>query len=231
MGGIKLNAVKSTIIRSARAALGDRQVHAMLMRRNVKSYRDTGIAFVHIPKCAGTSISASLYGRSLGHHTAQTLMAAAGEEWGDFYSFAVVREPVSRAYSAWQYAVTGGTEKGFVKDREEYRSDSFATFETFATRWLPEQDLSRIDPIFQTQVSYVNGADGTCLVNRIVALGNLSAEWPDIASRGKPLSIELRERNVNRAKAAEETQITDTARNAICEVYAEDLALFRDCAE
>ena len=65
----------------------------------------TGVLFVHVPKTGGTSVARALYGtEGGGHRTVREVRAALGRQRADaLFSFAVVRDPVGRAASAYRY--------------------------------------------------------------------------------------------------------------------------------
>lgn len=100
---------------------------------------DPGILFIHIPKNAGTSISASLHnaygseGSRVGdyrvvspkkgparrrkkHITASMARSALpGDDWERAFKFAVVRNPWDRLVSMWRYGVMQCRKKGGVR--------------------------------------------------------------------------------------------------------------------
>jgi len=60
--------------------------------------------FIHIPKCAGTSIAHALYGHSCWHWTAEDLRFINREKFDSYLKFSIVRNPWSRLFSAFSYA-------------------------------------------------------------------------------------------------------------------------------
>ena len=104
--------------------------------------------FIHIPKCGGLSFSKSLYGFSLGHkdYTYFRPFIKAGREIIFIY-----RDPIERFQSAWNYALYGGTDDGYM-DPSVSRLIRDIT---------PEECLRLIksghvkDHIFRTQFSYI----------------------------------------------------------------------------
>jgi hypothetical protein len=62
------------------------------------------LLFVHIPKNAGTSLENSLNSRETGHHTWTHYRDNHSLEWSAYTSFAVLRDPVERFISCYNYA-------------------------------------------------------------------------------------------------------------------------------
>ena len=98
---MRLGKIKSITLKALRAVLGPKFVNGRMAARNLAHYRQCGAVFVHVPKNAGSSISRALYGRSLGHKTAQEMMAYNPKLFQELDSFAVLRDPLERAISAW----------------------------------------------------------------------------------------------------------------------------------
>lgn len=99
--------------------------------------------FVHIPKCAGLSISKAIFGcRGSAHMNISLLqLAFTGSEFQSFYKFSFVRNPWDRLVSAYY----------FMRDREALVShrdfggrpfESFPNFRSFVLDYISESDLS-----------------------------------------------------------------------------------------
>ena len=66
---------------------------------------DNKVLFIHIPKNAGTAIS-KLLNISLSHITAQEVSKALGpEKFGEYFSFCILRDPIERFISLYNYAI------------------------------------------------------------------------------------------------------------------------------
>lgn len=83
-------------------------------------YKNKSI-FIHVPKCAGTSISLSLLGHQVGHKRYIDYEEELGREIQDYFIFTIVRNPISRFISAYNYISSGGMTK---KDKDFLRSNA-----------------------------------------------------------------------------------------------------------
>ena len=77
----------------------------------LKLFAERQLVFVHIPRCAGTSLEAALFGKFdySQHHTAAELRTLLGAEaYDEAFTLAFVREPVARYLSAFYYLLYRG---------------------------------------------------------------------------------------------------------------------------
>jgi len=114
------------------------------------------VIFIHIPKAAGTSIAFSLYGKRVGHFKASYIKKKMGNNnYLSYPSFCVTRNPYDRLLSAYFYAKQGGTSEGSIRNQGLYRTSQFSSFQNFVSKWLPNQDLNKVDLIFRPQYLFV----------------------------------------------------------------------------
>ena len=67
-------------------------------------FNKTKSIFIHIPKCAGTSIGEAIYGdKKIGHYTAEDFFYINKSKFNNYYKFTVIRDPLDRCYSAFHY--------------------------------------------------------------------------------------------------------------------------------
>ncbi|WP_298434750.1 hypothetical protein [uncultured Jannaschia sp.] len=71
-------------------------------------YLKRGIVLIHIPKNAGTSVEDALYGYRVRHRTWRELRASCPRAWATLPKVAILREPVERFLSAYDYLRAGG---------------------------------------------------------------------------------------------------------------------------
>src|SRR4051794_33819950 len=104
MNKVRVAAMRSRM-RVWRCVVGHRAMEALhLPSVYTQLYDRLGCIFVHVPKCAGTSIATMLYGRDPWHYSVNDLLFINPTKFARHYSFATVRDPWHRLYSIYQYA-------------------------------------------------------------------------------------------------------------------------------
>lgn len=202
---------------------------AIRVRRHAKLWNDAGILFIHVPKCAGTSISEAIYGRFTNHVRAEDV-----DRWGEagvkaLPSFAVTRNPWDRLVSAYRFAVRGHGEGGdFVVETwrpEQYRKAAFLTFERFVEEWLAVQQLAKLDPIFQPQKQFVCNRVGDILVNHTGKIENLcaTATWIEETTGVEP---SFPHHNRSGAPVKYRDFYSGRLMNMVGEIYRDDVEAF-----
>ncbi|MEO8450771.1 MAG: sulfotransferase family 2 domain-containing protein, partial [Gemmatimonadota bacterium] len=68
----------------------------------------TASIFVHVPRTAGTSMGMALYGRQVKHHMWSQWVEINPRKCREYFSFAVVRDPIKRFLSACEFLKDGG---------------------------------------------------------------------------------------------------------------------------
>ncbi len=219
-----------TPIRLARAALSHLPAPAraaLLVRRRGRYLREAGVVFVHVPKAAGSSINQALYGRFMGHYTASDVARFASARVAALPRFSVVRDPWSRAVSAWRFARSGvgvgdGVVAGLAKP-ERYARPEFETFDGFVREWLAHADLTREDGVFQPQTRWLTDGAGRTIVDHVGRLEDLAptVAWVE-ARTGRPFAVP----HTNRSGDAVDWRALYTPETAaiVGRVYAEDVS-------
>lgn len=221
---VKAGQIKAFAVAGIQAVIGRKGTNHLLLARAYRQYVRAGVIFIHVPKCAGTSVSSSLYGKSLGHHTARELRAFAPERFDRQDSFAVLREPVERAFSAYLYLLRGGTRFGWAAHRPEYEEESFKSFERFATEWLPGRQPDELDFTLRPQSRYVTDERGDVMIDRLLPLDRLKEEWPDIIGGHAVARRDLPALNEQEVKPPPSASAATKA--ALRTFYAADVALW-----
>jgi hypothetical protein len=72
-------------------------------------FDETRTIFIHVPKAGGNSIAHPLYGVGVGHHTWRYYLKINPSKYRNYFKFAVMREPISRFVSAFDYLKEGGS--------------------------------------------------------------------------------------------------------------------------
>ena len=131
-----------------------------LLKNIVRYYlfHKTKIAFIHIPKCAGTTVSSYYYGRRLGHKTYLELKPLIPKSAEIIY---ILRHPVDRLISAYGYAKNNGGTDG------DYHGPEINSLNQLEDYLLNTEDENR-DPVFQSQKRYIEGLEGSPQVTKIL---------------------------------------------------------------
>lgn len=184
--------------------------------------------FIHVPKVAGTSISRTLFGRSVGHLPAQYLKKVDPNLWTSAYSFAVVRDPLDRLISAYFFLKSGGTKDVSVSNGRYYTQKDFETFPRFVSNWLKKNfdKIHKYDYVLWPQHKFVCDKYGKLLVDRIFRLENLNELEQELIKRDKiNTSFPFSNRTIYRKKF-NRRQLSKKTLNTIYELYEDDYRIF-----
>ncbi len=203
--------------------------HVNLFRR-YKYWQRSQCIYIHIPKVAGTSINNALYGRTLGHYTANEIRNFFPKLYAKTFSFAFVRNPYDRVASAYRFAKMGKTESMGIYRASQYESPDFESFERFVLDWLPKQNLQNIDFVFQPQYKFVTDDAGEVIIDFIGKLESLQSDIKLVESR-LDRALNIREMNKS-SRSSECLALPDTRYKnkdmieAVSSVYAHDFKMF-----
>ena len=220
-----------TFVSGLRAAMASSMPEALRQRLSAglraDLFRQTGVAFIHVPRTAGTSIGSALYGRFIGHFGLADLVAVAPRNVLALPRFTMVRNPWDRLVSAWSFARAGGgqSEVGTIRVHRpgQYAAPAFATFETFVETWLGARDLDRRDGVFRPQHRYLLDRQGRLdftHVGRVEAIGEPEAWLSDTLGR----AVTFGQENASPRQAYRD-YYTPRLRDIVGQAYARDIAL------
>lgn len=132
--------------------------------------------FVHVPKTAGTSITEALL--PLGgtyetaHRPARGIHEGHPEEWENYFTFGVIRNPYARAVSWWRFLKKKAREKA-----EAYDPGSFDNWVLNLDNDHPQEDPMAIPYAFgESQIDFLSDIRGR-LPDHVARFENLSREW------------------------------------------------------
>lgn len=109
-----------------------------------------------------------LYGLQIKHASVRYYARAAPKLLGDVGSFAVVRDPVERFQSAFDYAKAGGSRDSRISAPFRERYMAFRSFDDALDHVERARSPYQIDHIFRSQFWYVADAEGEIRVKRLV---------------------------------------------------------------
>lgn len=191
-------------------------------RARLRCIRDAGVAFVHVPKNAGMSISSRLYGQQIKHATVRYYAKVAPGLLDAVESFAILREPVARFLSAYGYARAGGSGDNRVSApfRELYMS--FQSIDDVLDHVEGAASAFAVDHIFRAQHWYVLDEQGVLRVRNLIGFDRLdSAAMPGLVGGAK-----LDHLNNGTRRSHE---VTPSQRARILRLYARDVELYQAC--
>jgi hypothetical protein len=180
--------------------------------------------FVHIPKCAGVSISQSLFGNhGAGHYPITTFQQVfEPQAFEHYFKFAFVRNPWDRLLSAWCFLREGGFNDTDRRWAQRHLSE-FPDFGTFVRHWLtPENARSWVH--FRPQTDFLRLADGRLGVDFIGRYEQIETDFRHVCGE---LGIDAKLSTLNTAAAPRQdyrTAYDNATRDIVARIYAQDIA-------
>lgn len=185
----------------------------------------TGLAFVHAARTAGTSVGHAIYGDSVEHWEAAELRELAPESFERWLKFSIVRDPIERFLSAFDYArrpmdTPDGLDRAYLVKRFMGEQPDV---NRFVQRFAQPRFRRSIDSwyFFRRQCHYVLDSDGQLLVNRLVPFERVSEDVPLIIGHALP---KLNAAPGSRTRCQE---LSDASVAILKDFYAPDFALHR----
>lgn len=192
-----------------------------ILRRR-RYWKNAGAIFIHVPKTAGVSLSRALYGRTLGHFYATDVRRICPNSFRKLLTFGAVRHPVTRLYSAYEFARKGGTSEMGMRRAHLYRSSSFNTFDRFVCEWLAKQEMQEIDGVFKPQHWYLCDGDEV-VVDLVVKLEQIDVGIRELA---RLLGREIAMGHFNQTQSSELLIQSPETLTVIQQLYQKDFEIF-----
>ncbi|MGN6553885.1 MAG: sulfotransferase family 2 domain-containing protein [Verrucomicrobiota bacterium] len=192
------------------------------LKLRMQCERTRGI-FVHIPKCAGTSIRKSLPLQLGGHKSLAGYHTVLPEKvFQQCLTFTFVRNPWDRLVSAFFFMKNPSL--GSSQKWERRNLAAFHDFDSFVRGWVTPANVCSYSH-FRPQFHYIT-LQNRLAVNFIGFCENLPEDF-SIVCRKLNVPATLREDNCNPIRTRDYKEYyTDETRRIVAEVYAEDIALF-----
>lgn len=136
-----------------------------------KSCRTGMPLFIHVPRCAGVSVSLALYGKHRDHHTAQYFKKLDPDFYASVNTFAIFREPVARTLSAFSFVVNQGGKDMPLSRNWSARTRYIRTLDHYLD-FLEENasQLDKLDFVMRSQSSFVCDQEGQLIVDCVFCL-------------------------------------------------------------
>jgi len=210
-----------------RLSVVDRQVVNKVMSGNVifpRPFADQNCLFIHVPKCAGSSLCKALFDDwRPGHLPLYWYEQQFPEAFEQSFKFTFVRHPLERAYSA--FAFLKGNEP-IARDLSAWRLMSrYDNFNTFVAQWLHEDNIRR-QIHFAPQTDFLTDSLGRLAMDFIGRQESLEEDFARLTDI-LDLSATLPHINPSRQREAGPAHAFCTARTRrlIRRVYARDFEL------
>lgn len=179
--------------------------------------------FIHVPKCAGSSVAKALFdGAPAGHLPLYWYEKQFNERYRHYFKFGFVRDPLQRALSAYHYLLqsTPGRDQAAGELVNKYPS-----FDAFVDNWLCAENVTR-QIHFAPQHYFLQNSLGSLDVDFIGRHENLDADFRTLCAH---LHVKGELPHVNRSASrggSPGTTCSAASRRKVREVYARDYELF-----
>jgi hypothetical protein len=174
-----------------RLSVVDRQVVNRSMSASLhypRPFAQHACLFIHVPKCAGSSICAALFdGWSPGHLPLYWYEEQFPEQFASSFKFAFVRDPLERAYSA--YAFLRGNTLSLRDQPAQKLVSHYRDFDDFVARWLHPETIKR-QVHFAPQTDFLTDSFGHLTLDFIGYQEHLERDFGLVCERlghGAPL--------------------------------------------
>lgn len=190
-------------------------------------YRNRGLILVHIPKNAGTSVEDAIFGYRVRHRTWREIREACPHAWSSLPKIAIVRDPVDRFLSAFDYLKSGGRNEADRRFARRMIGDW--SLEVLLNE-LVENARFRRDAMryfhFQTQSDFVCDGD-TVMVDTLIPFHDLVEGLHRVAGVDPQ---DLAHANKTKGKRTQKNAVSQSAIDDIRQIYASDVTLFEDAS-
>ncbi len=180
--------------------------------------------FIHIPKNAGTSVL-NLMGNNAGRQHAKwyDYYRASQFFYNRYHKVAIVREPVTRLYSCYQYCLAGGNKSEEDLTLQKKIVSNSQCFNSFILNVL-NADLLMLQTLFQPQYLFIYDRQLRCKVDTILRYESLSADWTKLANnRGYPKNLPWL--NATKQNEKVKMELSQSALAKVCQLYKFDFEL------
>ncbi|WP_417261276.1 sulfotransferase family 2 domain-containing protein [Celeribacter sp.] len=189
--------------------------------------RRAGVIFIHVPKNAGTTIAKQLYGRHIGHRTARFYRDADPTFFQKTPSFALLRDPVERFVSAYDFAARGGSPSVPASAQVTEFVRTCGSMALCAERILhmDESARARLDFVLRRQSDFICDAQGEIMVDHLFRLDDVAGREFQVG--GHVITMKQRENAATQDKQSADAHLVEL----LAQVYPRDFALWANAGE
>lgn len=192
-------------------------------RRLPDDYLRHSCIFIHVPKCAGSSVKAALFtDRTQGHTPLRYYEENFREFYGRAFKFGFVRDPLDRAYSAFRYLHADTSAAG--RNAAAHRlARKHGDFDTFVRQWLCAENVQR-QIHFVPQWQWLCDSLGDIAVDYVGRQEEMDSAFAHVCQR-LGVDAKLPQTNVS-PKPKERPQFAAATIDRVRLVYERDYELF-----
>jgi hypothetical protein len=192
-------------------------------------FNNTETIFIHIPKAAGSSFSMGFYGRQVLHVPAVTWREVSPKKFAYFFKFTVIRDPIDRFVSAFDFLRGGGAGNHpcDLRDAKELIQGAELN-EWVELLWTSMLQAKIRDHVhFRPQSDWICDEKSNCLMDMVVPLPFVEEGYRLIAER---IGAEPTLPRVNQHR--EEKSVPNATTKKLLELYyAKDRQLYLKALE
>jgi hypothetical protein len=207
-----------------RLSVVDRQVVNKSMSASVsfpEPFAQRSCLFIHVPKCAGSSVCAALFDDwSPGHLPLYWYEQQFPRQFAASFKFAFVRDPLERAYSA--YTFLRGNALGARDHGAQQLVRQFRDFDDFVGRWLHPETIQR-QLHFAAQSDFLTNSLGHPALDFIGYQEHLERDFRQVCERlGHKVELPHVNRSQQRLATPAREFCTVRTRRLVRRVYQRD---------
>jgi hypothetical protein len=184
------------------------------------------LLFIHVPKNGGTSLKRALYTQDPGHSTLRFYEWLAAPLRAKSLCFALVRDPVDRFLSGFDFLMNGGGSDVSIQPAARRRLAHIRSVDSFLDHLQSiGDDWFKVDTFARPQWWYIADRSAVIAIDHLWIVGEQDAEIAALLdSHGFPPPP-----HVNRTRRATR-QLSSAQRARIERIYAPDLAIYETVA-
>ena len=181
-----------------------------------------GVLYVHIPKTGGTSVTRTLYGQDVGHRPWYEIRLFHPLRYRHLTTFAVVREPIDRFLSSYDYLRGGGRNPMDAAFSAKYLAP-YANADDFIAAMRDKAFRDEVMAYFHfCPQAYFVATKRRCKVNRLARFDHLEVDLSSIFGR----HIELPLLNRTAGARTRATDLSPASIETLNSIYEADFRLW-----